>query len=251
MNAFRSQLVFPVFCLTFGLAYSLMGQGSNIDPGEAGPIRQANGLFDVITSDDVNQLAQLLRDGADPNQVNEEGHTPLHWALILADIGVFERATFEAVFTLLNHGANPNHPDEYGKTPLHYAVRHGVRESVALMIVLLEAGGDPNISTYERTPFEEALFWGSDAVAVIERATSQRPADYARKKADGNFLKVYTDGIKNATSEQERNGALKAAVSELVKAGVMSEENSRALYQSLLREARHVEEKDDHPDGQK
>ena len=251
MNAFRSQLVFPVFCLTFGLAYTLMGQGSNVDPGEAGPMRQANGLFDVIASDDVNQLAQLLRDGADPNQVNEEGHTPLHWALILADIGVFERATFEAVFTLLNHGSNPNHPDKSGQTPLHYAVRDGVRESVALMIVLLKAGGDPNISTYERTPFEEALFWGSDAVAVIERATSQRPPDYARKKADGNFLKVYSDGIKNATNEQERSGALRAAVGELEKAGVMSPKNGEALYQSLLREGRHVEAKDDHPESKK
>ncbi len=232
----------PLLCLAvglavFGLSHDLLGNGTGSKTGKPGI-----NLFDVVDNmvdnEDLNLLERLLQKGADPNQVNKKGLTPLHRVLDLdwvLDPAIFERpATFGIVMMLLDYGANPNQPDNAGKTALHYAARGDVRESGPLMTILLKAGGDPNIDTYKRTPFEEALFCGSDAVAVIERATTHRPPDYARKKAEGRFDRVYLDGLNRATNEQERNEALRAAVGELVKGGLMSPKDGYALYQNLM-----------------
>lgn len=83
-------------------------------------------------------IAQLLVErGANIEQPNEDGHTPL---LIAIQIG-----NEQMVRMLLAHGANQNVYDEFGdftRTALHHACLKGCLESVQ---VLLDAGADINL----------------------------------------------------------------------------------------------------------
>lgn len=59
----------------------------------------------------------LLAAGADVNQQNEAGLTPLHWAVQ----GDAKSPRAAAAELLLRAGANPHLPDSYGRTPLQLA----------------------------------------------------------------------------------------------------------------------------------
>ncbi|WP_432466738.1 ankyrin repeat domain-containing protein [Candidatus Cardinium hertigii] len=78
-------------------------------------------------------VAYLLSLGFDPNQPDNNGCAPLHYAV--------EKGNKEIVQTLLGKGANPNQPDNDGCTSLYYAVEKGNKEIVQ---TLLAAGADPN-----------------------------------------------------------------------------------------------------------
>jgi len=101
-------------------------------------LRKASGkdspLVEWIRKGDTKQLAQLLKEGNDPNQPEAEfGIRPLGWAAMLGDV--------TAAQMLLDAGA-----DVHGKTPdgyqaLHQAAFFGHPSMVAL---LLEKGADPN-----------------------------------------------------------------------------------------------------------
>src|SRR3977135_488659 len=67
--------------------------------------------------------------GADVNQAQPDGATPLHWAVYHVDR--------ELVATLLKRGAKPNVVNKYGASPLTEAVRVANAELVAR---LLEGG---------------------------------------------------------------------------------------------------------------
>ena len=55
MNAFRSQLVFPVFC-PFGLAYTLMGQARMAEKRSTGPH-----LMMIASDDGINLPGGMVR----------------------------------------------------------------------------------------------------------------------------------------------------------------------------------------------
>uniref|UniRef100_A0ABD2WPP2 Uncharacterized protein n=1 Tax=Trichogramma kaykai TaxID=54128 RepID=A0ABD2WPP2_9HYME len=80
----------------------------------------------------------LLRRGADPNSVNEEGLTPLH---IIAKIDFFLAEEFIDISEELNHLVQIDARDKLGNTPLHYALKYARHERVEL---LLRNGADPN-----------------------------------------------------------------------------------------------------------
>ena len=80
-----------------------------------------------------------------------------------------------------------------------------VRDGVAIMTLLVQADGDPNIDASEVTPFEIALAEGSRAaVFAIERTTENRPPGYAWLKAEGEALRTLMEGFEKATSDQDR-----------------------------------------------
>jgi ankyrin repeat protein len=61
---------------------------------------------------DVVGIQQLLNGGANPNQRDEHGQTPLHFA-----------NTPDVIDILCDWGADPNVANNFGYTPLHYKVR--------------------------------------------------------------------------------------------------------------------------------
>lgn len=71
-------------------------------------------IFYVIETGTYEQLKNLLEQGVDPNQLNDEGKTPLIKAL-------FEANNFKKAELLIEYGADINGKDGKGITPLMYA----------------------------------------------------------------------------------------------------------------------------------
>jgi ankyrin repeat protein len=79
-------------------------------------------------------FAALIAAGADPNAVNDDGYTPLHWAVY---------NNHEAcVAALIATGADPNIVNNLRQTPLQLAVKKGHKECMKILIIRILADRD-------------------------------------------------------------------------------------------------------------
>jgi ankyrin repeat protein len=99
----------------------------------AGPARAQSALADRIQAGDRKGALEMIAAGANVNQAQPDGTTPLQWAVYHVDRELVDR--------LLKKGAKANVVNRYGASPLHEAVRVASPELTGM---LLEAGGDAN-----------------------------------------------------------------------------------------------------------
>ena len=99
-------------------------------------------LADRIQARDRAAALALIAKGADVNQTQPDGTTPLHWAVY-----TFDR---ELVQAMLRKGARVDARNRYGSSPLAEAARVG---NLEIAEMLLEAGADPNVGNEDgQTP---------------------------------------------------------------------------------------------------
>src|SRR5688572_7171010 len=72
-------------------------------------------LADRIEAGDRKKALEMIAAGANVNQAQPDGTTPLHWATYRVDRELVDR--------LLKRGARANVVNRYGASPLHEAVR--------------------------------------------------------------------------------------------------------------------------------
>jgi len=114
-------------------------------------------LADRVQSGDRKAALAMINAGADVNQTQADGTTPLHWAAYRVDR--------ELVITLLKKGAKANAINRYGASPLAEAVRVA---SVEMAGMLLEAGADANVANEDgQTALMLAARTGNVAVAEL------------------------------------------------------------------------------------
>ncbi len=83
-------------------------------------------LTEAVAMGDTNQVQALLSQGADINQKNRMGWTPLHTAI--------QKQNKELAEIILAKNPDLNLTDKRGQTPLHMAVNSGQKEMVQLLI---------------------------------------------------------------------------------------------------------------------
>ncbi|KAB2075649.1 hypothetical protein ES319_A07G236900v1 [Gossypium barbadense] len=120
----------------------------------------------------IHSMDKLLEDGLNIDEVDKDGHTALHKAII---------GKREAVIShLLRKGANPHVQDKDGATPLHYAVHVGALQTVKL---LLKYDVDVNVADRDGwTPLHVAVQSRNRDIAKILLING---ADKTRKNKDG------------------------------------------------------------------
>lgn len=154
-------------------------------------------LHGAAYSADAVRVRELLELGANPNDRDDRGYTPLLWAALRAAVG----QQIPVVAALLQAGADPNAVTQEGdSTVLMWAVQSGNRDVV---IHLIDHGARVNQAANEVTPLMVAaqegnegmvrflLSRGADPGAKAGRFTA---ADYAEYRGHGEIARVLRAG---------------------------------------------------------
>ncbi|KAF7535670.1 hypothetical protein G7054_g5152 [Neopestalotiopsis clavispora] len=140
--------------------------GAGRGAGRMSPLEQA------VHNGEINDISQLLEEGADINGSRGRGTNPLARAAI--------DGQQEIVAILLDHGAQLDIRDSNGRTPLALAIHHG-RENI--VEILLDRGANINTEDNEgRTPLTLAVQNGTQDVVEFLLA---RGADINTKDKKG------------------------------------------------------------------
>jgi ankyrin repeat protein len=150
----RRSVVAAAILVTFALATTAHAQAT---------------LADRIQAGDRRVALEMIAKGANVNQTQADGTTPLHWAVYRIDR--------ELVDALLKKGARADVVNRYGASPLAEAVRVANVEIVAM---LLEAGANANVANEDdQTALMLAARTGNVAVAKL---LVQHGADVNRRE---------------------------------------------------------------------
>lgn len=147
-------------------------------------------LFDTVAIGNYDDTEALLIEGEDPNQVDEQGETPLIYAVYNSNLAMAE--------LLLKYGADPN----LGATfPLIVAVTN---EEIAITKVLLAAGANPNIQVDQTAPIHTAslrsfpeivrMLLEAGAFTNIQDGRGNTPLHYAVYRANYVISKQLVEG---------------------------------------------------------
>jgi len=141
-TGFRSALFNSLLCALMLTSHSALAESA---------------LADLIKAGERSNALALIRAGIDVNMPQNDGTTPLHWAVYQVDE--------DLVSTLLRNEANPNVSNNFGATPLSEAVRVA---NVELVEALLNAGADPSLANADgQTPLMLAAWTGIEEVAKL------------------------------------------------------------------------------------
>lgn len=132
-------------------------------------------LHHAAYNGDYNGVCDLLRAGADPNERDDSGYAPLHWAVFKGRCGGDREGIIRA---LLAAGAEVDAITGPGDSVLVLACRSGPHDLVRLVV---EAGADVNARGGSDTPLTAAAGAGCDESV---RLLLSRGAD---RSARGSF----------------------------------------------------------------
>ncbi len=104
--------------------------------GAALPASAQTPLIDAVKTGPLAAVARLIDAGADPNAVEPDGTSALHWAV--------QRDRHDVARRLITAGADVDAANRYGVTPLTLAATNG---SAVMVEALLAAGASPETPT--------------------------------------------------------------------------------------------------------
>jgi uncharacterized protein len=122
-----------------------------------GPTAAAAELHDAIRAQDLGRVSQLLKSGANINEIELDG-SPLHLAVVLGFI--------PAVQLLLQAGADPELPGEPVNAHALHAAAHANQPVCAELLIKFKANMEAR-DAEDRTPLMVAALFGTPEVARV------------------------------------------------------------------------------------
>ncbi len=120
----EDELLIRIFNLHYAILKRLIDKGGDVNA------RNQDGITPLdfaIAKGDVEFIKLLIDKGGDVNARNQDGITPLHWAIAKGDV--------EIVRVLLASGADINVTDAEGITPLHWVAYKGYEVIVKALVI--------------------------------------------------------------------------------------------------------------------
>ena len=163
-------------------------------------------LFKLAYDNKYDELRLKLKNGANPNEQDSRGWTPLMIASA--------EHNKEIVELLLEYGANPNIKNYLNRTALNYSSRYGFIEIVKL---LLKNGANSNIDNIinESSPLMAASEFGHlgvvkllieyGAVVSFKCFNKKTALNLAEENKHGDIAKVLRSELKNIKNENIDN----------------------------------------------
>jgi ankyrin repeat protein len=159
-------------------------------------------LWDAVRYGELDEVQQIVKDGANVNVIETDGWTPLHEASNNGDL--------ETVRFLVNSGADVDCKDMYENTPLHYNALCGHTEIVRFLV---SKGADLDCkSKFGCTPLQFASCYGHiDAAFVlmdhganlsIEDTWGDTSIDVAQSKDVATRLTKYSSALETGLEGQ-------------------------------------------------
>ena len=120
----------------------------------AGPTGKTTLLHLAVCRENLTIIEMILKAGADTNEQNIRGDTPLHESMYYSSGNLVQK-----VGLLLKFGAQVNMGNNHADTPLHLAAHYG---QSAVVQMLLDAGADPQLPNMSgETAMDLARKWSS------------------------------------------------------------------------------------------
>jgi ankyrin repeat protein len=142
-------------------------------------------LIAAIVNHEEVEFEQLLEKGADVNEKNALGGSPLYWAACVGRV--------DWITILLDLGADINATTKEEETALHFAAQCGRAKAVSL---LLDRGADVRASDARgRTALHSAVEEGEDTYEVVSLLI-EKGADVQATDIDGRTALDCTHGLK-------------------------------------------------------
>jgi len=131
-------------------------------------------LFEAIAARETNKVHELLASGVNPNAVDSDGNTPLHYAVGQKNI--------DAIRLLIESGACINTQNDYGYTPLHN-------------LVAVKLKMDAYTNTVQS--IMNMMIFSKADINIQENHTGKTVADMAMKNG---FLSILQSSLKDTES---------------------------------------------------
>ncbi|CAG9334807.1 unnamed protein product [Blepharisma stoltei] len=161
-------------------------------------------LYRTVICGHIQASQFLLKQGADPNTVNNLGETPLHQAA--------DNSQYELAELLLEYHADPNLQQNDGDTPLHHAAFRGDSKMIE---ILLKHHADPNVQNYMfgRTPLHYASDCGHNESVMLmlefggdpflQDRQGKTPTSLAQTKELQDMMENYQPNLDKSNTSQE------------------------------------------------
>lgn len=165
-------------------------------------------LIDGIKKQDLGTVEKLLQNGENVNAQNEQGNTPLHYAVALNNADIAE--------LLLSYGADMNIENAKGWSPLKIAQKKDVQQVTDVLIAAAQMQKGGSLQTAQKTAQKVAEPAVQKAAAVVEKVTTEAKAP-AETVSDQALLKKALTALKETQKGKEQAEAAQKQAEEALK----------------------------------
>jgi ankyrin repeat protein len=148
-------------------------------------------LMKMVKRGNVEEVRNLLEEGADPNTADNDGNTALFF--------IGKDSFYEILPLLLNKGAKVNHQNNQGRTFLYFIAAQSYPTVFEVARKLLEVGANPNIPDENgmtpllNVPFYHAVEFKNMVAVLVEGDANINHSDNEGKTLLDKILRLWMD----------------------------------------------------------